>query len=604
MCIQQRWTLVVMIIGALGVVGCGDVKSQGAADASGMDAARADGGADVPDATVPTCTDGVQNGDEEAIDCGGSCDACIECTVPSECDSGECRDGTCAVTRTEACTDAAPANGTSTVADVMTTYTPGSGWSTPADCAWTCDTDYAESAATCINQKTVSCTDAAPTNGTSTVANVAVTYTTAGGWTTAAPCAWSCNADYEESAGTCINQKTVACTDAAPANASSTAGDVTVTYTNAGGWTTPANCAWTCNANYDQSGSACINQAVVSCTDAAPANATSSPGSVTITYTDAGGWTTPATCAWTCDANYDQSGSACINQTTALCVDAAPANATSSIVSVTITYTDAGGWTTPANCSWTCNANYDLQGGACINQQRVTCTDAAPANATSTLADVTITYTDAGGWTTPADCTWTCNGNFCRNGNVCDPPSYLEQKFDLVGSGSSWFGGEDRVGIPSRNVGSGQRLTASADLAMTQFAFYYTSAFNSPANGGPGVAVTLQLDVYDVNGKALTTTQVNVPASFTGGWVWFDVVGNLKKGTVYYFNSFLVNGYTLGVSSGIRADTGDDYPGGYRTGATDSDGATDLGTFPPWGTTQNTWDYWFWARSAPFCPAN
>ncbi|MBU2948663.1 hypothetical protein KO521_18255 [Zobellia uliginosa] len=31
---------------------------------------------DGPDATVPTCTDGIQNGDETGIDCGGACAAC------------------------------------------------------------------------------------------------------------------------------------------------------------------------------------------------------------------------------------------------------------------------------------------------------------------------------------------------------------------------------------------------------------------------------------------------------------------------------------------------------------------------------------------------
>lgn len=47
-----------------------------------------------------TCTDGLQNGDETGIDCGGNCDACsgeigARCTEWSDCDSGACRFGIC-----------------------------------------------------------------------------------------------------------------------------------------------------------------------------------------------------------------------------------------------------------------------------------------------------------------------------------------------------------------------------------------------------------------------------------------------------------------------------------------------------------------------------
>ena len=38
---------------------------------------------DGPDAVTATCTDGIKNGDETGVDCGGSCTAC-ETTVPEE----------------------------------------------------------------------------------------------------------------------------------------------------------------------------------------------------------------------------------------------------------------------------------------------------------------------------------------------------------------------------------------------------------------------------------------------------------------------------------------------------------------------------------------
>src|SRR5262249_27765003 len=45
-----------------------------------------------------SCTDGVQNGSETAVDCGGACPGCdvgMPCTVNTDCRSGHCAQGTC-----------------------------------------------------------------------------------------------------------------------------------------------------------------------------------------------------------------------------------------------------------------------------------------------------------------------------------------------------------------------------------------------------------------------------------------------------------------------------------------------------------------------------
>ena len=47
---------------------------------------------------APRCSDGVQNGDETDIDCGGSCPPCgsgSSCSIPWDCESGVCAGNVC-----------------------------------------------------------------------------------------------------------------------------------------------------------------------------------------------------------------------------------------------------------------------------------------------------------------------------------------------------------------------------------------------------------------------------------------------------------------------------------------------------------------------------
>ncbi|HNT27486.1 MAG TPA: hypothetical protein PKH10_04815, partial [bacterium] len=110
-------------------------------------------------------------------------------------------------------------------------YTTAGGWESPADCAWSCDTDYALEGGTCINSKEVQCDEdnANPVNSSDVIANVTITYTSAGGWAAPADCAWSCDTDFALEGGACINQKDVPCdTDNAnPLNSSDTIVNVT-----------------------------------------------------------------------------------------------------------------------------------------------------------------------------------------------------------------------------------------------------------------------------------------------------------------------------------------------------------------------------------------
>jgi hypothetical protein len=129
---------------------------------------------------------------------------------------------------------------------------------------------------------------------------------------------------------------------------------VLITFTSAGGWSLPANCDWDCDAGYDRIDDACLNSRIVPCQDVAPENATSSQAPVLILFIEELGWSTPESCAWACNTDFALVGDACLDQQLVACQDAAPANAVSITGVVTITYTTAGGWSLPADCGWSC----------------------------------------------------------------------------------------------------------------------------------------------------------------------------------------------------------------------------------------------------------
>lgn len=124
-----------------------------------------------------------------------------------------------------------------------------------------------------------------------------------------------------------------------------------------------------------------------------------------------------AECA--CDDGYTlDGGSTCINQKAVSCDtdNANPANSSDIVENVTIHYTDGGGWEDPELCGWECDGGYALEGDACINQKEVSCdTDNDnPLNSDDIVIDVTVTY-DGTNWSAPADCAWECMEDYHWN---------------------------------------------------------------------------------------------------------------------------------------------------------------------------------------------
>ena len=380
-----------------------------------------------------TCSDGLKNGDELGIDCGGeSCEVCQACTTPGECASGLCVERSCATTQRRQCTEVHPPNASSTQEQVVVEFTTGEGWSEVAECEWECNNDFFKTEQdTCINERQETCLENHPDNAISIPVIVTNTFTTAKGWTTT-ECDWNCNNDFfKTEQGTCINERQQACLEDHPDNATSISKMITVTYTTADGWTTAPACDWQCNNDFfETEQGTCINERREACIENPPDNATAIPGTVTVAYTTKEGWATPGECDWECNNNFFKTEQGtCINKRQEACLEKHPDNATSIQKTVTIDYTTADGWDDVPACDWQCNNNFfETEQGTCINERREACVDNPPDNATSIPGTVTTTYTTADGWTTPAECDWKCDKFYIRSGDQC----FVEEPDGLV----------------------------------------------------------------------------------------------------------------------------------------------------------------------------
>ncbi len=137
---------------------CGDGPAGGAPVGGELDSGQQEGGpvfdasldttpdvvddaqagvADADAGVASNCSDGVQNGNESDVDCGGSCAACApgnKCQVATDCESWVCAAGVCAEPQ---CDDGVK-NGSESDVDCGGGCTPcptGKGCSAPADCS-------------------------------------------------------------------------------------------------------------------------------------------------------------------------------------------------------------------------------------------------------------------------------------------------------------------------------------------------------------------------------------------------------------------------------------------------------------------------------------
>ncbi len=179
--------------------------------------------------------------------------------------------------------------------------------------------------------------------------------------------------------------------------------------------------------------------------------------------------------------------------------------------------------------------------------------------------------------------------------NILGPQALDVLEFQVsheTGTAGGWFGGDNRPDFKPRNVGAGQSITWPYYTRIRSAAFYFSSRFDYSLNpDGHGHEVTLVLNCRAPNGTILSTADEVVPASFEGGWVYFDMDQYLCPGT-YLYTCYVLNGESNELKSTIRADNTDSYA--------DGDGYSGItyvygGNMESWAIWQvkANWDYHF-----------
>lgn len=135
--------------------------------------------------------------------------------------------------------------------------------------------------------------------------------------------------------------------------------------------------------------------------------------------------------------------------------------------------------------------------------------------------------------------------------SIVEPSSTFDIAYDRTNA-SKWFGGDDRDGSAGRNVGVGQSFQFNENALLQTFGFRFTRQFDYYENPeGAGHAVDLILHIRSEDGNIIAERETHVPATFSGGWVLFDIDLTFQAGTTYIFTCYLKDGSTNMFSTGV-----------------------------------------------------
>jgi subtilisin len=134
--------------------------------------------------------------------------------------------------------------------------------------------------------------------------------------------------------------------------------------------------------------------------------------------------------------------------------------------------------------------------------------------------------------------------------------------FDIAydqANASKWFGGDNKDSLAGRNVGVGQSFQFNEDALLQTFGFRFQRPFDYFQNPeGAGHAVDLILHIRSEDGNIIAERETHVPATFSGGWVLFDINLTFQAGTTHIFTCYLKDGSTNMLMTGVHGWHGSD----------------------------------------------
>lgn len=191
-----------------------------------------------------------------------------------------------------------------------------------------------------------------------------------------------------------------------------------------------------------------------------------------------------------------------------------------------------------------------------------------------------------------------CAADYCVTASGC-AAAYIDRAAFTVGAAAMWFGGDDRPTF-MRTIGAGQTVTPDAAFTMRRFGFQFRGGFVYSTTGQFGSQPnTLQLDRRDPSGDVVATYLTTLPATFSGGWVyWNTPPTQLDAAAPYIFTASLVDPFAQKVNTGILGDDAARYPGGIGYA-----GGAPSGNLSSWSTWYgHPWDFQFRVQErSPSC---
>lgn len=151
-----------------------------------------------------------------------------------------------------------------------------------------------------------------------------------------------------------------------------------------------------------------------------------------------------------------------------------------------------------------------------------------------------------------------------------------------------WFGGDDRPGM-IRNLGVGQSMIFARDGIVDTVGFRFQGCFDYYENpDGYGHEVRLVLNIRNSTGGLLEILYKDLPETFKGGWVDFEIPNDglwVFAGQDYIFTCYLYKGEMLKYYNSVYARADNPWPLSQGYTCTQTGTPADMETWANWTTS-------------------